>query len=280
LLDRGVFFEGAFMLRDGVQVAKQELSLLPDEQASVIVGNLTADEERDLEDCALDINKAAKSMAWSLIDMGKAASRARDILAKRRDGSFATWIADKCNVGSHMIYGAIRAHESFGHLDFAIVAKMHVGAALLLAQGNTPEQARVIAVELAQAGETVTKAKATAIIAEKSCAIVSPEPAGDRCQNCGATERDEDGDCSKCREPGPKQPAKKEKQSKSEKAKEAATEIVDNILISLPDLVAHLKRVRWVNPTARRIQFDRFKALRRIVGDLSNALIHRTKGAE
>ena len=208
------------MISNGLPVEMPGLTLPVDEDTAVSVDGLTPDEQQDLEFCALDINMAAKNMAWSLIDMGKAASRARDILAKRRDGSFSRWIDAECTISSNMVYGSIKAYEKFGHLDFEIIAKLHVGAALLLAQGNVPEQARIAAIEMAESGETVTKAAAAGIIAENAPDEPAPAEAIDdecpidepnvidvstgteyRCRSCGNNKADEDGVCIMCREP-------------------------------------------------------------------------------
>lgn len=119
--------------------------------------------DQQLETCAVEINRHGKELAHRILELGKWCAMARDLLAERRDGSFAAWVEAHCDVSLGYCYGAIRCYEAFGDCNGC---KIDVRAMLLLSAKGVSDEVREAAIELAESGEQVTTAKVRELVDE------------------------------------------------------------------------------------------------------------------
>lgn len=127
--------------------------------------------EAELGECAYQINLVGKSIAARLPELGMWCAQARDLLSARRDGSFAAWVEDNCEVSLGYCYGAIRVWERFGDCNGC---KIDVRAMLLLSSPAVPAEVVEAAIELAET-EPVTARKAKELINEHRMEVVRDE---------------------------------------------------------------------------------------------------------
>lgn len=125
--------------------------------------------DKDLADCAYEINLLGKQLAHRMLELGKWCAKARDLHAQKRDGSFAAWVEANCDVSLGYCYGAIRCYETLGDCNGC---KIDVRAMLLLSSKGVPQEARDAAIEAAESGEQVTTTKAQELIREHRMEVV------------------------------------------------------------------------------------------------------------
>ena len=140
-----------------------------------------ADSARQLETRAERIEKlqdrARKSLASTMLDIGAELCVARDTLAAHGTGTFYGWAVGRLGFSETSVKRAVRLYEQFGTLptvDWANLAQtMDVSAMHLLASPGCPAEIREEAVAKAKSGEKVTHAEVKAAIdAERD-----PDPA-------------------------------------------------------------------------------------------------------
>lgn len=122
---------------------------------------LDAATENKLEDLAVAIDMAKMAIAWQLVSIGKELKAARELFGPR-DAQFIEWAKDRCGICRSRVYQAIQVFEKFGlstRLD-----GFQVSAIVQLAKDDVPDEVRAEALELAEAGEQITKKKARQLI--------------------------------------------------------------------------------------------------------------------
>jgi hypothetical protein len=122
---------------------------------------ITDAEQRELSNLALDITQALKTFRYAMVDMGKACSRAHEILSGKRNGAFAEWVESNTEVSLNWAYASMRVYQKFGECKpgFNIDSK----AMLLLASPSVPAEVREQAIELSHQ-EPVDAKKAAKLI--------------------------------------------------------------------------------------------------------------------
>ncbi|MCB0040993.1 MAG: hypothetical protein KDE23_15000 [Caldilinea sp.] len=100
---------------------------------------------------------------WNLTQACGKFAEIRDRLAHNKAGGFEGWVASK-GLARASVYRLIGLHAGFGNCVNLTQLDIDKSAAYLLASASTPDQARAEAVQLAEAGERITVARAKVII--------------------------------------------------------------------------------------------------------------------
>lgn len=132
---------------------------------------LTTTIDKQLEECAYDIELAQTSAVWQVIAIGKALTRARDLIREEGTRDFAEWAKARVGISKTGAYRAIQVFEKFG--ERPTLGRLEVSAAYALAMDGVPDEAIEQALEEAQS-KPVTAKRAKEIVDEHRMEVVSP----------------------------------------------------------------------------------------------------------
>lgn len=130
---------------------------------------------RSLADCALEINKLGERLAGNLLEIGRHAADAREILRKNPSlPTFKAWVADNVDFDLSYVYGAIRCHERFGGRERPSIP---VTGLMMLSNQDVPDEAVSEALARSGEGERLTVAAVRQIISDaRRAALPGAEP--------------------------------------------------------------------------------------------------------
>lgn len=125
------------------------------------MSTLTVSIDKELEACAYDIELAQTSAVWQVIAIGKALSRARDLIREEGTRDFAEWCQERVKISKSGAYRAIQVYDKFG--ERPTLGRLEVAAAYALAMDSVPEEARQQAIEESQT-QKITGKRAKEIV--------------------------------------------------------------------------------------------------------------------
>lgn len=141
-----------------------------------IYDGLEIEQMQTLVALAGQIKRGKADYVGSVLKIGAALHEAHELLAgDGRDGKFSGWLEQECGIERRTAYNYLNAFNAFGKCE--TVSHFHPSAMYALAAPNAPIEARQEAIQRSQRGETITKAVAAEIIAQKVFAFANEAPA-------------------------------------------------------------------------------------------------------
>jgi hypothetical protein len=144
--------------QEQIALVKDQVNALGQQEALFDYETLDAENRIVVQQRTLEIQDLVRRTAENVVQIGAKLAEVK----QRLDGKFIAWLDKEFSWSERTAYNFIAVHQAFGAEKS--IAKIATSALYLLSAPNTPAQARQAAIEMAEAGETVTHKTAKALV--------------------------------------------------------------------------------------------------------------------